>query len=50
MDLIEAFTGATERWLRTYNEDRSKFPTFVERYDETVSDSRLMQRPVTPAE
>ena len=49
MDLIEAFTGATERWLRTYNEDRSKFPTFVERYDETVSDSRLMPRPRLPA-
>jgi hypothetical protein len=49
MDLIEAFSRATERWLRTYNEDRSKFPIFVERYDETVSDSRTLQRPVTPA-
>lgn len=48
MDLIEAFTRATERWLRTYNEDRSKFPIFVERYDETVSDSRILQRPTSP--
>lgn len=48
MDLIEAFTRATERWLRTYNEDRSKFPIFVERYDETVSDSRILQRPTLP--
>lgn len=49
MDLVEAFTRATESWLRTYNDDRSKLPVFVERYDETVSDSRILQRPTSSA-
>lgn len=39
--LIQAFAKAQERWLETYNLDREKFAKFVERYDETISDSRL---------
>ena len=39
--LIQAFADAQAKWTETYNIDREKFVTFVERYDETVSDSRL---------
>jgi len=45
MSLINAYRDALERWLRTYNDQPDKFVLFVERYDETISDSRLMIRP-----
>jgi len=40
MDLVYVFSDAVANWLRTYNINRDKFSKFVERYDETVSDSR----------
>ncbi len=39
--LIQRFAEAQGRWLETYNNDRAKFAKFLERYDETISDSRL---------
>jgi len=39
--LIQVFAEAQCRWIETYNSDRSKFAKFVERYDETISDSRI---------
>jgi hypothetical protein len=39
--LILAFAEAQASWLDTYNVDRSKFDKFIERYDETISDSRV---------
>lgn len=38
--LIDVFAEAQGRWIETYNDDRSKFAKFVERYDQTISDSR----------
>lgn len=46
--LIQAFAEAQAKWIGTYNVDREKFVTFVERYDETVSDSRLAYHFQTP--
>lgn len=40
-DLIKIYANALEKWINSYNEDRNKFAKFVERYDETISDSRL---------
>jgi hypothetical protein len=39
--LIQRFAEAQGRWVETYNMDRDKFAKFLERYDETISDSRL---------
>lgn len=39
--LINALSQGLERWARSYELDREKFVTFVERYDETVSDIRV---------
>ncbi|MGD9757944.1 MAG: hypothetical protein AB7U71_10495 [Comamonas sp.] len=39
--LILAFAEAQGRWLESYNSDRDKFAKFVERYDESISDSRV---------
>jgi hypothetical protein len=39
--LILELGEAIGRWLETYNRDRDKFAKFVERYDETISDSRV---------
>lgn len=39
--LILVYADAIGRWIATYNKDRSKFAKFVERYDETISDSRV---------
>ena len=33
-----------ERWLESYNQDRSKFRTFVKRYDLVVSEARMLSR------
>lgn len=38
--LIQVFAAAQGRWVETYNVNREKFSQFVERYDETISDSR----------
>jgi hypothetical protein len=38
--LIQIFAEAQGRWIESYNNDRDKFDKFVERYDETISDSR----------
>lgn len=39
--LINALSQGLERWAHSYELDREKFATFVERYDETVSDIRV---------
>lgn len=44
-DLINVYADALGRWLESYNVNREKFAKFVERYDETISDSRFMSRP-----
>jgi hypothetical protein len=41
--LLEAISIAIGNWIKTYNDDRDKFPTFVERYDLVVSDSRTFK-------
>ena len=41
--LILSVTVGIETWLDSYNQDRKKFLTFVERYDLTISDSRFAQ-------
>jgi hypothetical protein len=44
MELVRAFQGALSRRIASYNQDRSKFVKFVERYDRTISDSRMLIR------
>lgn len=39
--LIQVFAKAQGRWIESYNSDCDKFAKFVERYDETISDSRV---------
>jgi hypothetical protein len=39
--LIQVVAAAQGRWIESYNKDRDKFAKFIERYDETISDSRL---------
>jgi len=39
--LIDVCAVAINRWIASYNVDRSKFAKFVERYDMTISDSRI---------
>lgn len=39
--LIQAYGKALGQWFESYNNDRSKFVKFIERYDETISDSRF---------
>jgi hypothetical protein len=41
MDLIKMVAKTLEKWLETFNNDRSKFSTFVDRYDKIYSDVRL---------
>ncbi|MCC3255918.1 hypothetical protein [Xanthomonas campestris] len=41
LGLVQAFAQAQARWIESYNNDPGKFAKFVERYDETISDSRL---------
>ena len=41
MSFLQAVANACNAWLESYNSDRSKFPTFCERYDLIVSDARL---------
>jgi hypothetical protein len=43
--LIQAFAAALQRWFASYNIEREKLAAFVERYDETISDSRFLWRP-----
>ncbi|HAV3169946.1 TPA: hypothetical protein ACJK7N_002492 [Acinetobacter baumannii] len=42
--LIDIYISAVLQWLDSYNNDREKFLKFVERYDQTVSDSRHLLR------
>jgi hypothetical protein len=39
--LLSAFSDAQRRWIDTYNSDSGKFFKFIERYDETISDTRV---------
>lgn len=39
--LIVSVTVGIETWLESYNQDKNKFLTFIERYDLTISDGRL---------
>ena len=41
MSLLQAVANACSAWLESYSSNRSKFPTFCERYDLIVSDARL---------
>ena len=43
--LILEFGYACERWTRTYEQDRSKIESFVERYDLIASDARMLWMP-----
>jgi hypothetical protein len=38
--LITIVTNGLEKWGLSFNENRYKFPVFVERYDQVISDSR----------
>lgn len=38
--LIKTFAAAQAKWIDSYNHNRDKFAKFIERYDETISDSR----------
>lgn len=40
--LVQVFGAACGEWCRTYNKDRSKMASFVERYDLIASDARMM--------
>lgn len=39
--LVQIFAQAQAHWIKSYDSNRSKFVKFVERYDETISDSRV---------
>lgn len=39
--LIQAVSQGLGKWLQSYNDDREKMVSFVSRYDQTISDSRL---------
>lgn len=39
--LIQTFGAAQEKWISTYNVIPDKFLQFIERYDQTISDSRV---------
>lgn len=39
--LITTIGDGVGRWAESYNQDRDKFLTFIERYDLTISDSRM---------
>jgi len=41
-DLIQVFGQACGKWCLTYDKDRSKIDSFVERYDLIASDARMM--------
>ena len=40
--LIQVFGQACGKWLETYNEQRDKIDSFVERYDLIASDARML--------
>jgi hypothetical protein len=41
--LIKAISAGIGKWAETYNADRDKFMSFIERYDTIISDSRLSE-------
>lgn len=40
MQLVDIFDSAMIKWVQSYNSSPEKLLEFVDRYDETVSDSR----------
>lgn len=44
--LVFEFAAACERWVQTYNDERSKIHAFVERYDLIASDARMLWVPL----
>jgi len=45
--LLLEFGYACERWIRTYDEDRSKIDSFIDRYDLIASDARMLHVPTS---
>lgn len=43
-DSIEVLWEALSKWFQSLNDNREKFPKFIERYDRVVSDARLAVR------
>lgn len=41
--LIQTFAHACDKWLNTYNEDKNKIRSFIERYDLITSDTRMLE-------
>lgn len=41
-ELIQVISQACGKWCQTYNENRNKIYSFVERYDLIVSDARML--------
>lgn len=48
MGLVNVVADGISRWSATYNTDLQKRITFVERYDMTISDSRLLRVNLVP--
>ncbi|MGE4049422.1 MAG: hypothetical protein AB7F38_00015 [Piscinibacter sp.] len=44
--LILEFGAACGRWIETYDKDREKIDSFVERYDLITSDARMLRVPL----
>ncbi len=42
--LVDAIASAVSRWIDTFNQSPGKWADFVERYDLTISDSRVSYR------
>lgn len=45
LKLINVLAAGLAKWIETYNADRKKIETFVERYDTVISDVRKAYRP-----
>tara|TARA_E500000318_G_scaffold482_1_gene565 strand:- start:2986 stop:3906 length:921 start_codon:yes stop_codon:yes gene_type:complete len=48
LGLITAISDGVGRWAETYSQDSDKFLTFIERYDLTISDSRVASFTLDP--
>ncbi len=40
IDLTKVFQKGVDKWVESFNIDRSKFQKFIERYDKIISDAR----------
>lgn len=49
MELIRTAAMSLENWLQSLNEDKTKLPTFCERYDQVYSDVRINSIKFDPA-